>query len=100
MTHPAEKTMHQAQKSARTIELTNAEWSTIDTGIPDVIELLDDVRNVFFDLAYQEDLDQPGVNAMMRLAARAIKSMEDKELHALERLDLAIRHSRREGGQQ
>ena len=100
MTPPAEKPTPRSQKSSRTIELTNAEWSTIDTAVPDVIELLDDVRNVFFDLAYQEDPDRPGVNAMMRLAARAIKSMEDKELHALERLDLAIRHSRREGGPQ
>lgn len=100
MTPPAEKPTPRSQKSLRTIALTNAEWSAIDTAIPDVIELLDDVRNVFFDLAYQEDLDQPGVNAMMRLAARAIKSMEDKELLVLERLDLALRHSRREGEQQ
>ena len=65
----------------------------IDTGIPDIIELLQDVRNVFFDRAYASDLDQPGVNSIMRLAARAVMSMEDNEARVLDRLDHVLRHA-------
>ncbi len=81
-----------ARKSSRTIALTVEEWRTIDTAIPDVIELLDDVRSVLSGLAYMDDLDRPAVNSMMRLAARAIESTEDKEVRVLDRLDLSIRH--------
>ena len=80
----------------RMVELTTEEWSGIDTAIPDIIELLNDVRNGFWDLSYTEDLDQPGVNSIMRLAARAVQSMENKEIHVLGRLDTAVRSSRAE----
>lgn len=84
----------------RSVALTDEEWSAIDTAIPDVLEMVADVRNVFHDLAYQSDLDQPWVNSMMRLASRAIASMEHKELRVLDRLDAAIRHSDRKGAKQ
>jgi len=81
--------------SRRTVGLTAEEWNCLDTTIPDVIELLHDVKNVFFDLSYLEDLDKPGINSIMRLAGRAVQSMEDKELHVLDRLDTAVRSARK-----
>lgn len=86
--------------SPRSVALTDDEWGIIDTAIPDVLEMVGDVRNVFHDLAYQSDLDQPWVNSMMRLASRAIASMEGRELRVLDRLDAAIRHSGRQGAKQ
>jgi len=86
--------------SPRSIALTDEEWGVIDTAIPDVVEMMGDVRNVFYNLAYVEDLDWPWVNSMMRLVARAIASTEDKELYALGRLDAAIRQSGSKGARQ
>lgn len=85
-------------QQVRTLVLSDDEWSALDTAIPDTIEILNDVANVLFTLSYEADLDQPGVNSMLRLAARAVQSMEGKEVAALERLDFAIRHSTH-GGQ-
>ncbi|MFC3059416.1 hypothetical protein [Paenirhodobacter populi] len=85
-----------AQKSARTITMTAGAWSTIDTAIPDVIEMLSDVRNVLHELAYADDLDQPWVNSVMRLSARAMQSMQDKEILVLDQLDVAIRDATEE----
>lgn len=90
----AKASAHEAQKVSRVVELTNAQWSELDTAIPDVIELCGDVGNVFLELAYREDLDQPPVNSIMRLASRAVRSMERKEIEALDRLDTAIRHAK------
>ncbi|MCX7299914.1 MAG: hypothetical protein NTX73_05975 [Rhodobacterales bacterium] len=84
----------EAQRSARlprTLLLTNQQWSDLDTAIPDLIELLNDVGNMCFDLSYEQDLDQPWVNSVLRLAARAIRGMEEKEIDVLEKLDNAIR---------
>lgn len=94
------KTVGRPAASARTVQLTQDEWHVLDTAIPDIIEVLADVRNVFHDLAYQGDLDQAWVNSVMRLAARAVTSMEEKEVHVLDRLDVALRHSTREGASQ
>lgn len=60
------------------------------------MEVLFDVRNVFNELAYADDLDQPWVNSMMRLAARAVQGMEDKEILALDKLDASIRNAAEE----
>ena len=86
---------HKAQLETRELALSNAQWSELDTAIPDIIEMVSDVRNVFFDMAYQEDLDKPGINSMMRLAARALQSFEEKELSVLDDLDYVIRHSKK-----
>lgn len=64
----AEEAERQTRLSCRLVDLTDAEWSMIDTAIPDVLELLNDVRNVFDDIAYMDGLDRPGVNSMLRLA--------------------------------
>lgn len=82
----AAETERQKRLSHRKIGLTAEEWSGIDTAIPDIIEIMSDVRNVLFDLSYMQDLDVPGVNSIMRLAGRAVQSMEDKEIRVLERL--------------
>lgn len=80
--------------SRRTVGLTAEEWSGVDTAIPDIIELLHDVRNVLLDLSYMANLDKPGINSIMRLAGRAVQSMENKEIQVLERLEMAVRSSR------
>ena len=85
-------------KTTRGIVLTEGDWSALDTAIPDTLEMVADVRNVFFSLAYRVDLDVPEVNSTMRLVARAVQSFEDKECRALDALDFAIRHSPK-GGQ-
>ena len=78
-------------QSSRVITLPQEDWSAIDTAIPDTIEILHDVRCLLHSMAYEEDLDQPWVNAALRLAARAVQSMEEKEVATLDRLDAAIR---------
>lgn len=82
--------------SRRLVEMTDEEWSGLDTAIPDIIEIMDDVRNIFFDFSYAADLDRPAINSIMRLAARAVQSMQDNEVKVLDRLDLAMRASRKE----
>lgn len=67
-----------AQRSCRNITMTAGERNVIDTAISDVMGILLDVRNVFNKLAYADDLDQPWVNSMTRLSARAIHGLEDK----------------------
>jgi hypothetical protein len=84
------------QPLPRRLILTKEEWSGLDTAIPDVIEAIADVRALFHDLAYSDALDQPWVNAAMRLAGRAFISMERHELSLLDRLDRAIRDSSKE----
>ncbi len=79
--------------SRRTVGLTAEEWNCLDTTIPDIIEILHDVRNVFLDLSYTDDLDKAGVKSILRLAGRAVQSMENKEIHVLDRLDTAVRSS-------
>ena len=80
-------------QTARTITLTEGEWDALDTAIPDIIETLQDLYFVMHSLSYEKDLDQPQVNATLRLAARAVRSMEDKEVRVLDRLDHVIRHA-------
>lgn len=81
--------------SNRVITLSGQDWSAIDTAIPDTIEVLHDIRSLLHSMAYEEDLDQPWVNAALRLAARAVQSMEEKEIATLDRLDFAIRQTKR-----
>lgn len=89
----AAETERRTLLSRRTVGLTAEEWNCLDTAIPDIIELLHDVRNVFLDLSYTDDLDKPGVNSILRLAGRAVQSMENKEIQVLDRLDTAVRSS-------
>ena len=80
-------------QKARSITLTEGAWSALDTASPDIIKTLQDVHVVMHRLSCEKDLDQPTVNSTLRLAARAVRRMEDKEVHALERLDHVIRHA-------
>lgn len=83
-----------AKHSARIVTLSEGEWDGVDTALPDVIELLNDVGNVFSMLAWTEDLDWPEFNSMMRMAARAVRSFEENELAVLDRLDTGIRQAK------
>ena len=91
----AKASAQKAQLEARELALSNAQWSELDVAIPDIIEMVSDVRNVFWDMAYQECLDKPSINSMMRLAARALLNFEGKEIEALDQLDSAIRRSQK-----
>lgn len=84
-----------SRKFSRLVTMTEEEWDLIDTGLPDTLELLTDVRNVMWKLCYAQDLDQPWVNSMLRLAGRAVMSMEEKEFRVIDRLDAAIRQARK-----
>lgn len=94
---PAAEAEARAVTSSRTIALSESDWSELDTAIPDIIETLHDVYFVMLTLSYENDLDQPGVNSMLRLAARAVMSMEEREVRVLDRLDQVIRHANRGG---
>ena len=91
----AKETAPDAQLAPRELVLSAAQWSELDTAIPDLIEMVNDIGNVFMDLSYQQDLDQPQINSILRLAGRAVRSMEGKEIQALDRLDYIIRHSKK-----
>jgi hypothetical protein len=95
----AKEAERRASLTSRIVGLTDDEWNALDTAIPDVLEVIYDVRNVFRDLADMHDLDRPAVNSIMRLAARAVLSMKDRELQVLDRLDTAVRTSQLEAAQ-
>ena len=78
-----------------TINLTEEEWRGLDTAIPDVLDVMSDVMNVFSDLSYADDLDKPGINSILRLAGRAVRSMGNNEMQLLDRLDTAVRSARK-----
>ena len=86
-----------SENAPRVIELTNADWSEIDRALPDVMEVLTDVQNVFSLLAWAEDLDRIEVRSVLRMSCRAVQSMEDKEIMALDRLDTAVRRAGKGG---
>lgn len=79
--------------SSRVITLSAQDWSVIDTALPDTFEVLQDIQRLLHSMAYQEDLDQAWVNATLRLAARAVASVEEREVATLDRLDAAIRQA-------
>lgn len=85
-----------ARVSRRQVALTNKNWERLDTAIPDVVQMLFDVRDVFTMFTWLDDLDTPAVNAVMRIAARAVDSMTDNEMAALERAGDALRRARTE----
>ena len=74
-----------------TIEVTEADLSALDTAIPDTIELLNDVGNLLWMLAYTDDLDQPEINSVLRLAAKAVRSAESRDIAVIERFSAAVR---------
>lgn len=65
--------------SRRTVGLTAEEWNCLDTTIPDIIEILHDVRNVFLDLSYTDDLDKAGVKSILRLAGARCKAWKTRK---------------------
>jgi hypothetical protein len=88
-----------ASLTSRTVGLTNDEWNALETAIPDVLEVIYDVKNVFSELGYMDDLDRPAISSILRLAARAVSRMEERELKVLDRLDTAVRASQLEAAQ-
>lgn len=93
----AQDEKRRAQQTARIVTLSEGDWSELDVALPDVFELVNDLGNIFSMLAWAEDLDQPWITSMLKVAARAVRSMEDKELAALDRLDTGIRQAKQEG---
>lgn len=79
---------------SRTVTLTSEDWSNIDTAIPDLIEMVHDIKTIFQDLSYAEKLDKEGIWSILRLAGRAVQSLEDKEVQVLDLLDTAIRSAK------
>lgn len=78
------------------IELSDAEWDDTDTSIPDLLELVYDAGNLFSMLAdglatgFLTGQDTQ-VGSLSRMAARALRSAENKEIPALDRLDMKLR---------
>ena len=89
-----------ASLSARTIAMTGYDWDVLSTAIPDVVEVLHDLRNLLEMSALADfiGISKSQTASMMRLAARAVGSMENREIEALDRLDHTIRHAI-DGGQ-
>ena len=80
----------------RAVSLSNADWHELDTALPDLIEMIADVRDLFSMVAWADGLDKVELRSVMRLACRAVQSFEAKEVSALNRLDAAIRHAKKE----
>jgi hypothetical protein len=89
----AAKTEACTKVKLRKVGLTDEEWSALDTAIPDIIEVMHDVREMLIDLSFMGDLNKPGINSILRLASRAVQSLEVKEICILDRLDAAVRSS-------
>ncbi len=88
-----------AQLVTVTLDVTESDLSALDTAIPDTIELLSYVGNILWMLAYSDDLDRPEVNSVMRLAAKAVRSPEDRDIAVIERFDRGVRNFKRERAQ-
>lgn len=73
-------------------EMAEVEFRALDTAIPDAMDLISDAGFAFATLADNTlgNVD-PGLSALMRLAARALKNAVDREVLALDRLDRKLR---------
>ncbi len=83
------------------LKLTTEEIATLDTAIPDILELARDAGQIFHFFSYRAasgtiDPEDPVIQAFMRMSARAVRSMEDREFHALDMLDLHLHSAARE----
>jgi hypothetical protein len=96
----AREAEHKARVLARSVSLPNAIWEALDTAIPDTIEFVADAKNVLIMVSSLDDLDQPGINSLMRIAAKAAHAFEENELVALDQLDTGIRSARNGGFEQ
>lgn len=74
-------------------DVTEAEFAALDTALPDAVELIEDAAEVFAMLAEtMRSADvQVGMPSVLRLAARAMRSAQGKEIVAIEKLDSKLR---------
>lgn len=82
------------------VRLTEADYRAIEVGIDHLIQTFRDAGKVFGWLSYHTeggrlDPEDTVIPAVMRLSARALRSKQDKELAALDRLDKALRLAER-----
>ena len=75
--------------------MTESDLTALDTAIPDTIELLSDVGNILWMLADSDDLDRAEVRSVMRLAAKAVRSAEGRDVAVIERFDRGVRNFKR-----
>lgn len=80
----------------RKVMLSQADWETLDTGIGNALEALEDAKHIFEALAWADDMDMVDIRAVMRMSFRAIAGFIDGNLAALERLDRAIHRAPKE----
>ena len=80
----------------RTIELSEAEYCRIETGLPDAVGYLRDAHDIFAlleDLMIRDavDTEDPGFIAILRQCRRSMQFFEETEASALELLDRRLR---------
>lgn len=84
------------QPRKRTIELSQAEYDRVETGLPDAVGYLRDAHDIFAlleDLMIRDaiDTEDPGVIAVLRHCKRSFQFFEKTEASALELLDRRLR---------
>lgn len=84
------------EKTLRKVSLTQPQWRAVDSALPDMVELLFDVRTVLGTLAYAASMDSTEVGAILRLGVRAVQAFEEHDGVAISDLDFAIRHAQKE----
>lgn len=82
-----------------TLGLSDDELDVLDKALPDLMALVSDAGRAFDLLAAgfalgHFDSDDAGVRALMRLSSRALTLAEDRELAAVDALDMKLRQSR------
>ncbi len=85
-----------AKRHAVTLDLSAADLDAMDKALPDLAEAIRDAAQVFTFLAENRsagtvDPEDRGLTSIMRLAARAMRGLEDRELPALDVLDGELR---------
>lgn len=85
-----------AKMHTLSLDLSEADLEALDTALDDLAHTVRDAERVFTFLAdgigcRSIDPECPGLPAMMRLAALALRGMEDRELRTLGTLDNELR---------
>lgn len=83
-----------------TLRLRAGELDDLDKALPDVLGVARDAGNICalienILVAGWLDANDPALFAVLRMTVRAVRSMEDQEFLALDRLDSALRYSER-----
>ena len=90
----AEHELRHGKRKERMIGLREGDWEKLDTAVPDLQTLVEDIERLCEFVGFEDETDPFYVQVLMRLAIRALRSACDNELETLELLDVAIRQAK------